>query len=197
MKALGIDPIHDTRETFRALVDAMSRPGTVRTGPAPMDHAVASTLLDHEVELATADRELREALEAAGRLTGADPANADVVHVTGEAGDAGERIRAAPRGTLKEPSDGATALCRVDGLDADASTDDDPVSDARAVDYNALRVSGPGVPDTRALGVAGLSADAADAIVDARSGYPRGVDVVLATERRVAALPRSVDLEVV
>jgi alpha-D-ribose 1-methylphosphonate 5-triphosphate synthase subunit PhnH len=196
VRALGIDPVHGTRETFDALVDAMSHPGTVRTAPEPADHAVLATLVDHEVTVATDDDELRESLAAEGRLAAAATGAAAFVHVAGDAAGAADAVRDAPRGALTEPSNGATVVCRVDGLDADVAPDD-PVADRRAVDYQSLRLAGPGVPGERTLGVAGLTGDVVDAVVEAGSAFPRGVDVVLTTERRVAALPRSIDLEVV
>ena len=67
MRRLGLDPVHDTRVTFRALCAAMSRPGTVETVPAPADYAVLATLVDHEVTLATADADLQAALRREGR----------------------------------------------------------------------------------------------------------------------------------
>ena len=79
MRALGIDPVHDTRRTFDGLLAAMSRPGTVHEVPAPADHAVVATLVDHEVTLSTDDPRLRDALAAQGRLDSAGHAAADVV----------------------------------------------------------------------------------------------------------------------
>ena len=56
MRALGLDPVHDTRRTFRALLDVLARPGTVAPAPVePADHAVLATLVDHEVGLHTED----------------------------------------------------------------------------------------------------------------------------------------------
>lgn len=213
MNALGIDPVHDTRATFRALVDAMSRPGTVQDGSAtPMDHAVVSTLVDHEVGIRTDDTELEEALAAEGRLTKATFDTADIVHVSG---DTDGRIRDVRRGTLKEPSDGATVIYRIDELTpeggdertangaTDPNEDDEPkpvngpTAEPRNDRYCLLELSGPGVPGTQTLGVAGLATADIDAIADAGSTFPRGIDVVLTTERRVAAVPRSADVEVV
>lgn len=201
MKALGIDPVHDTRKTFRSLVDATSRPGTVQEAPAaPADHAVLATLVDHEVGLATDDASLREALSAEGRLTTVPVDEADVVHVDGDAEDAPERIRDARRGTLKEPSDGATVVVTVAGLTGDAATDgaasDEPGESDSVGESRTLRLTGPGVPGARAVGVTRLSTGAVEGIVDAQSGFPRGVDVVLTADRRIAALPRSVEVEV-
>jgi alpha-D-ribose 1-methylphosphonate 5-triphosphate synthase subunit PhnH len=186
MRALGIDPVHDTRSTFRALVDAMARPGTVESVPVtPADHAVLATLVDHEVTIATEDDQLVEALSNAGRYEPAPLDGADLVHACGSTDG---RIVEAERGTLKEPSDGATAVYRVDGLVGAV----DEASDASVT----LRIAGPGVPGHRRLGVAGLPPAEADAVATLGESFPRGVDVVLTASDQVAALPRSVTLDV-
>lgn len=188
MRALGMDPVHDTREAFRATVDAMSRPGTVETVPtAPADHAVLATLVDHEVTLSSGDETLVRSLEREGRLTTAPFEQAAVVHVCGSTGG---RVRAARRGTRKEPAEGATVVYRVDDLSSAAAGANDESA-------TRIRVAGPGVPGSRTLTVAGLPAAEVAAIREAQSDYPRGVDVLLTADDRVAALPRSVELEVV
>lgn len=195
MRAVDVHPVHDTRATFRALCDAMARPGTVQAVPTSgrADRAVAATLVDHEVTFHTADDGLREALEAEGRYEPAEPTAADVVHADGVPR---WDVRELRRGTLVEPSDGATAIYRVDALASDAAEPGDVGT--------TVRLSGPGVPTDgsgadgggRRLGV-GLPAAECAAVAEAGSTYPRGVDAILATDDRVAAIPRSVGLEVV
>jgi alpha-D-ribose 1-methylphosphonate 5-triphosphate synthase subunit PhnH len=179
VRALGIDPVHDTRQTFDGLLSAMSRPGTVHTVATPADHAVVTTLVDHEVTLATEDGSLREALSDQGRLDTAPRDEADIVHGREHAG---WDIRECKRGSLVEPSDGATVVYRVDTLDDDATG-------------ATVTLSGPGVDGTAALSV-GLPESELSAIATAQADYPRGVDVIFTTADRVAALPRSVQLEV-
>jgi alpha-D-ribose 1-methylphosphonate 5-triphosphate synthase subunit PhnH len=178
VRALGIDPVHETRQTFDGLLSAMSRPGTVHGVPDPADHAAVATLVDHEVTLATDDGELRETLAEQGRLDSAPREQADIVHAREHAD---WDIRACKRGSLVEPSDGATVVYRVDTLGDDAGT--------------TVTISGPGVDGETMLSV-GLPERELSAVATAQSAYPRGVDVILATADRVAALPRSVHLEV-
>jgi alpha-D-ribose 1-methylphosphonate 5-triphosphate synthase subunit PhnH len=180
VRALGIDPVHDTRRTFDGLLEAMSRPGTVHAVPTPADRAVVATLVDHEVTLATDDRVVRNALEGRGRLDRAPREEADVVHARDPTG---WDVRGCKRGSLIEPSDGATVVYRVDTLVDGAG------------DGTTLTVSGPGVDGTATLSV-GLPEAELTALAAAQSEYPRGVDAVFATEERVAALPRSVSMEV-
>lgn len=181
MRALGIDPVHDTRQTFDSLLDAMSRPGTVQPVPAPADHAVVATLVDHEVTVATADERLRDALSGQGRLDSADPDCADIVHVRDHSAvDVGE----CKRGSLVEPSDGATVVYRVDSV-ASGRTDG-----------TTVRLSGPGVDGTVVLSVS-LPEWALSALAGAQTDYPRGIDAVFAATDQLVAVPRSVTVEVV
>lgn len=182
MRALGLDPVHDTRDTFRVLCDAMSRPGTVQQAPAvPADHAIAATLVDHEVSTHTDDEDIREGLSNQGRFDEAQPCEADIVHTHGvPSWDVGELAR----GSLVEPSEGATAIYRVESLSTDP--EDCPTT---------ITLSGPGVPDTRTASV-GLPAEELDAIAAAQSPYPRGVDAIFTADDRVVAIPRSVSMEV-
>ena len=183
MRALGLDPVHDTRATFRALCDAMSRPGTVQHVPGERgDHAVAATLVDHEVTVHTTDESLRAALAASGRLAAAHPTDADIVHADGVPS---WDIRDLDRGSLVEPSDGVTVLYHLE-----------QVSTVSRDGTTRLQLSGPGVPGTRAVSV-GLPADEVEALAEAQSTYPRGVDAILTAGNRIVALPRSVTLEVV
>ncbi|WP_440765514.1 phosphonate C-P lyase system protein PhnH [Natronorubrum sp. DTA7] len=180
MRALCLDPVADTRRTYRALVDAMSRPGSLESVSAtPADRAVLATLVDEEVTVRTADDSLGDALAAEGRRREAPIDSARVIHSTGSTEGA---IREAPRGTLKEPSLGATVVYRLEELGDGAAT--------------TVRLEGPGVRGSRTLGV-GLPAAELEAIGDAQADYPRGVDVVLTTTDRLACLPRSVTLEVI
>jgi alpha-D-ribose 1-methylphosphonate 5-triphosphate synthase subunit PhnH len=182
MRALGLDPVHDTRRAFDGLLEAMSRPGTVQSVPSPADHAVVSTLVDHEVTLATDDDALGEALSSQGRLDAATPETADIVHAHDHTG---WDVRECDRGSLVEPSDGATIVYRVDA-----------VTGGTREDCATAVLTGPGVDGTGRLSVS-LPAAELSALAEAQSGYPRGVDAIFAGGGRVAALPRSVTVEVV
>lgn len=161
----------------------MSRPGTVQQTPmTPADHAVAATLVDHEVSTYTDDDDLREQLSSQGRLTESQPSEADIVHTHGvPSWDVGELVR----GSLVEPSDGATAIYRVESL---STRPEDGLT--------TIIVSGPGVPDTRTASL-GLPAEEIDAIAAAQSTYPRGVDIIFTAADQVVSIPRSVSMEVV
>jgi alpha-D-ribose 1-methylphosphonate 5-triphosphate synthase subunit PhnH len=89
----------DTQRGFRALLSAMSRPGTVHLMPPGLP-LVLATLVDHEVRLAEVD----------------DPdwAEADFVLVRG--GDSYGELATARQGTFLDPSLGATAIYELDAV---------------------------------------------------------------------------------
>ncbi|MFB6296891.1 MAG: phosphonate C-P lyase system protein PhnH [Salinirussus sp.] len=175
MRALGLDPVGDTRAAFRGLCAAMSRPGTRQAVPEPADRAVLATLVDHEVTVATSDGKLLRALDREGRLSEAPPQAADILHARGVPE---WDVRDADRGTRIEPSDGATVVYRVGRWSGTEVT-----------------VRGPGVPGERDVEV-GLPAAELDRLAEASADYPRGVDAVFAAGGQVVALPRSATLEV-
>ncbi|MDR9429787.1 MAG: phosphonate C-P lyase system protein PhnH [Natronomonas sp.] len=180
MRALGLDPVHDTRRTFDGLLEAMSRPGTVQSVPDPADHAVVATLVDHEVTIATEDDRLADALAGQGRLERAPPAAADVVHAPHRTG---WDVRECERGTLVEPSEGATVVYQVESVCRGRD------------DWTTVTLSGPGVDGTGTLSVS-LPASELSALAASQADYPRGVDAVFAATDRVVAVPRSVRMEV-
>lgn len=198
----------------------MSRPGTIQQVPTTAaDRAVAATLVDHEIGFYTDDDELREALSDHGRLAVAPPEAAAIVHATGvPSWDTGDLAR----GSLVEPSEGATVIYRLDAMapaadvdsvvgadgDADADTgantdtdvgvDTDVGADVTPIDEGGLTtvtLSGPGIPDARSVRL-GLPAAQLEALAAAQSPYPRGIDAVFTAADRLVAIPRSVSMEV-
>jgi alpha-D-ribose 1-methylphosphonate 5-triphosphate synthase subunit PhnH len=163
------------------VLSAMSRPGTVEGAPERADYAVAGALVDHEVGFATDDKRLRAALSSTGRLEPVGPAEADIVHITDP--DAID-VTDCKRGSLVEPSGGATVIYHVDALAAGASGG-----------LSTLTLSGPGVDGTATLSV-DLPTSELAALAEAASAFPRGVDAVFATDDAVAAVPRSATVEV-
>lgn len=183
-----MDPVHDTRAVFQSMMTAMSRPGTIHDVPTePADHAVLATLVDHEVTLYSRDERVCNAFAAEGRYTEGPLGEADVVHV---ASGSDIDLSEAKRGTRKEPSAGATVVCRVQSVLGPNETP--PTANGKTT----VEITGPGVDGVQNFNIGGLSTSEVTAIREAQTDYPRGIDVVLASDTRVAALPRSVKLEV-
>ncbi len=179
------DPVAGAQESFRAILEAMSRPGRVlRVGavlvpPAPLDPATAAVLLT----LADADTPLWHdagaAAEAWLRFHGGcpivtAPAAARFVLACGEP----PRLGALDAGTDEAPEASATLILQLRGLR----------------EGEGWRLRGPGIATEHRLLAEGAPAWFAAEWEAQRRGFPRGVDVILCAGDRVAALPRGIAL---
>lgn len=178
------DSVADSQAVFRAVLDAMSRPGTVHAvqalaePPAPLHRATAAVLLT----LADADTPVwLDSAAAAARAWVAFHCGAPASGLA----DAAFAIALQPvdmaglhAGTDEAPERGATLVLQVAALG----------------EGQAWLLSGPGVQHEAALRVDGLPDGFADAWARNAALFPRGVDVVLCAGDRLAALPRTVAL---
>lgn len=184
---------------FRAVMDALARPGTVHRLPG--DDAAPPALLP---VLALADLGTQACVLA-------DSAEwADVVRAMTSAPAAGlsqaqlvtalrpvtsDELASLKTGTSAAPEDGALACLSVaslrplpDGAGPDgAGPDGDSAHGLRR-----LRLSGPGIPGTRDLMVAGLPPGFVAVRHHLTSGFPAGADLLLVTPcGDLAGLPRT------
>ncbi|MCA3322977.1 MAG: phosphonate C-P lyase system protein PhnH [Roseomonas sp.] len=179
------DPVLDAQASFRAILDAMSRPGRIQriaariTPPAPLCTAAGAALLS----LADADTPLW--LDA-----GAGVAEWLRFHcgapITGDIGSArfalacgaAPSLEALDVGTDEDPQLGATLILQVAGLVAGVG----------------WCLTGPGIQNEHRLRVLGAPADFITAWAQNHALFPRGVDVLLCAGDSIAALPRSVTI---
>jgi alpha-D-ribose 1-methylphosphonate 5-triphosphate synthase subunit PhnH len=180
------DPVTGAQTTFRAVLDAMARPGRicpVNSGlrpPAPLDEAtaaVALTLFDQETAICL-DAVMQAAAPwltfHAGSPTVADLGEADFVLAS--------RCPDLPQlqtGTDEAPEASATLILQIGALGSGA----------------AYRLAGPGLAAPFILRATGLPDDFAAIWHRNHALFPRGVDMVICAGNRLAALPRSVKLE--
>ncbi|SEO87966.1 alpha-D-ribose 1-methylphosphonate 5-triphosphate synthase subunit PhnH [Methylobacterium sp. ap11] len=182
------DPVHDAQGVFRAVMDALARPGTIQalaTGlapPAPLTPelaAVALALADADAPL-WLDAGLAESPAVAEFLrfhTGAritdDPAEAAFAVVSDAA--ACPTFDAFAQGTPAYPDRSATLVLAVATLSGD----------------EGWHLDGPGIRDSARLAASPLPADMPARLARNHAGFPQGIDLILAAPGRVAALPRS------
>ena len=180
------DPVGQAQICFRAVLDAMSRPGTLvsagegLTPPAPLDPATAAvllTLVDHDTPLwlDPASTTARDwiAFHCGAGFTDT-PAHAAFVLALTLPG-----LASLSPGTHEQPETAATLILQVSNLTFGAR----------------YRLRGPGLPATNILSVSGLPADFVEIWQRNRAGFPLGVDLVLCAGTTLAALPRSVTVE--
>lgn len=189
-EALGggfADSVHDAQRAFRAIMDAMARPGSLQTAkpvapPAPLCGLAGTVLLT----LCDSDTPvwLDPSLEGSGRVWEWIAFHTDAVRAS-NIGDAhfcvltGEtlasRMDAMAVGTQAYPDRSATAIVQVPGFCADP-------------DWS---LTGPGIRDRVAFKPEGLSDDFLEARARQSALFPCGVDLVFVSGAQLAALPRT------
>jgi alpha-D-ribose 1-methylphosphonate 5-triphosphate synthase subunit PhnH len=180
------DPVGEAQATFRAVLDAMARPGKLHAvgaglvAPAPLDSATAAVLL------ALIDNETPLWVDAAGDAARAWLAFHCGAAITDVLGDAAfalalslPALGALSAGSDEAPEDSATLILQVGAL-------------GRGARY---RLAGPGLREPAILTVDGLPGDFVAVWRQNHALYPRGVDVILCAGTTLTALPRSVSIE--
>ncbi len=179
------NPVAGAQATFRAVLDAMSVPGSLHqagaglTAPAPLDPATASvllTLVDGETPLYLDDRAEAAlgwiAFHCGAAFTEAARAR---FAVSLECPDFGTLDAGSDEG----PEESCTLILQVDALGSGA----------------VYRLAGPGLKSPIILRADGLPADFAACWAANHRLYPRGIDLILCAGTTITALPRSVRLE--
>ena len=179
------DPVTGAQTSFRALLDAMSRPGTQHEvaplrPPPPLGPAMAAallTLVDRDTPLwlddaSTAAREWL--LFHCGAQVTADPAAAAFA-----AAIALPSLGRFNPGSDAAPEESATIILQVPELGSGES----------------YRLSGPGLAAPSLLRIQGLPADFPAQWGVNHALYPCGIDLILCSGSRLCALPRSVSIE--
>lgn len=179
------DATHDAQAVFRAVLDALSRPGRLQTlaasdglqAPAPLSRgltAVLLTLLDAETSLHLDGPLASDTAWLYARFhTGVQPAAleaADFVAVrAAEASLEGLRL-----GTDEAPQHGATLIV-----------------DTTTLAGQSLVLSGPGIEHTQRIGLCGLSVEFWQRRIAQERLFPRGVDLLIVCGSQLIAVPRS------
>jgi alpha-D-ribose 1-methylphosphonate 5-triphosphate synthase subunit PhnH len=185
------DNVSSAQSTFRAVMEAMARPGSLQrvaagTGrpPALMSGAaaIALTLFDHDTPV-WLDPSLAAATDVSGWLkfhTGApvvEAASAASFALVADAGSLPDLDRFA-LGSGEYPDRSTTVILQVASLD----------------EGQAYDLRGPGIDGTARLCASIAPADFVERLsINARL-FPRGIDVVLVHDDRIVAIPRTTRL---
>jgi alpha-D-ribose 1-methylphosphonate 5-triphosphate synthase subunit PhnH len=180
------DPVAGAQSCFRAVLDAMARPGRVReagmdlTPPDPLAPATAAvllTLLDYDTPV-WLDRGAAAARGWIGFHCGSP-----IVPAIGACSFAVAltlpELATLPAGSHEAPECAATLILQVNAFGHGRT----------------YRLAGPGLRAPTLLSVDGLPAGFASAWQENHALFPRGVDIVLCAGTSLAALPRSVALQ--
>ena len=185
------DPVLDSQTVFRAVMDAMSRPGrlysasAIEDAPAPLHPATAAlcvTLVDHDTPLWVTPELRSETALAFLRFHCGCPivdAPGEAAFALAEAGTVPALSAFAP-GNDAYPETSTTVIVQTAGLKAEGGN---------------LTLKGPGIETTHTLSAAGLRDGLWDEWRENAFLFPCGVDLILVHGRTVAALPRTTTVE--
>ncbi len=180
------DPVLESQAVFRAVLQALSEPGTVHALEQPLQPPAGLHPSTARLLLALADFETPVWLapELAGDCarwvafhTGAPAAKSpgDARFAVVNAGDAAAPLALFDPGEERYPDKSATLFIQVAALDGGDS----------------VALSGPGIPDSRTIAPAGLGAEFWRQAAANQRRYPLGVDMLLVSGDRLLGLPRS------
>ncbi len=179
------NPVLDSQTCFRAVLDAMARPGTTHrvaapaNPPPPLGRAMAAavlTLVDQDTPV-WLDDDAGRARDWISFHCGAPPAPLEQAAFA-------LALRPVPMQRLHAGSDdapetGATLILQLASIGAG----------------QLFRLSGPGIETAAAFRAEGLPAGFAARWADNRALFPRGVDLVLCAGDCIAAFPRTLQIE--
>jgi alpha-D-ribose 1-methylphosphonate 5-triphosphate synthase subunit PhnH len=187
------DKVLSAQSTFRSVMDAMARPGSLQQAvaavgtPGPMMHgtaAIALTLFDHDTPI-WLDAEMSGTSEVAKWLkfhSGApvvdDPAICSFALIGN--GAALPDLSNFSFGTNEYPDRSTTLILQVDSLKHGS----------------AYELRGPGIDGTASLRAMIAPADLFDRLALNETMFPRGIDVVLVSGETIVAIPRTTRLAV-
>ncbi|WP_306142108.1 phosphonate C-P lyase system protein PhnH [Roseibium sp. MMSF_3412] len=187
------DPAHDAQACFRAIMNAMARPGTLQrlnTGtlmpPAPLTPvaaAIALTLFDYDTPI-WLDRTLMssEPVKAFLRFhTGAPIVSEPVEAAFALVADPKQLIPLASfnQGSAEYPDESTTVI--LSGQSFDTS--------------EKVILTGPGIKETASLAVNPVPPAFWDQVISNNRQFPRGIDLIFAGRTDIAALPRSTSVK--
>ena len=185
------DPVLDSQRVFRAVLDAMAHPGTIRDLALRLEPPPPLALATAAVALALLDFETPLWLDGAAGI----PAVAGFLRfhcgcpLTADRAAAAFAVVAAPAvmpplagfasGSDSYPDRSATLVIQVPSLSGG----------------EAWGLAGPGIPGSRGFAPAGLPAGFRSWLAANHALFPRGIDLIFTCGSAVAALPRTTRLE--
>lgn len=176
----------DSAHAFRAIMQAMARPGRVMdlsvdiAAPEPLlasTAAVALTLCDFQTPVWLAPELRSETVMHYLRFHTGAPITEDAslaLFVIAAAGQGLPPPSLLLQGTHEYPDRSATIVIQTAGFAP-----------------GTVALTGPGIRGSASFGVAGLEDGFWAAMAENHARFPTGVDVIFAAPRQVAALPRS------
>lgn len=181
------EPVFDSQSTFKAVMDAMARPGLIceiraaAVPPAPMGSAagaIALALCDHDTPVYLTPAMIEAGVQAwlafhSGALATGERSEAAFAFV--EAGTPLPPLSTFAAGTQEYPDRSTTVVFELPSLTGGQT----------------LVLEGPGIDGSAAISPQGLPPHLEAMWAENGALYPRGVDLVLAAGGAILCLPRT------
>lgn len=189
------DPVQQSQQAFRALLDAMARPGRITTvdtevghpeGLAPALAAALLTLADLDTPVWLGPGFDSETMKAWLRFHSGAPLAAKSDQAAFALLDAAQMpaLETFSFGTDESPERGATLLIQVQSLTGAPN------------DNGAMTWRGPGIKESVTMPFCGLDESLWRQRAALNIEFPRGVDLYLGCGRDLVALPRSTAISI-
>lgn len=171
------------QQVYRELLDAFSRPGSIKNINAyALDReayqAVLATLLDGEATLADTTQQLSEVDWSLLQAKSKAAEHAQFILVNGQQAPSLNPLL----GSLESPEFGATICIQVFDFE-------------KNIDSIALTLSGPGIDVQQDLCINGLHLAWLQQREQWNCNFPLGVDFILASPTEIVALPRTTKIQ--
>ena len=184
------DPVYDSQIVFRKILKVMSEPGTIKkirttlSAPAPMMKATAAiclTLMDFQSKVwldLPQDSEVAKYLKFhTGSKLVEHSSEADFVVFF----SAPDEFPPLNLGTDGNPETAATVIIQTKTLD----------------DTGKLKLTGPGIKKSRFLNAEKIPTSLWDHRSKVNSLFPRGIDIILTSNKKLTALPRTTKIKMI
>ena len=184
------DPVYDSQIVFRKILKVMSEPGTIKkirttlSAPAPMMKATAAiclTLMDFQSKVwldLPQDSEVAKYLKFhTGSKLVEHSSEADFVVFF----SAPDEFPPLNLGTDGNPETAATVIIQTKTLD----------------DTGKLKLTGPGIKKSRFLNAENIPKSLCDHRSKVNPLFPRGIDIILTSNKKLTALPRTTKIKMI
>ena len=187
------DPVFNAQSVFRAIMDALARPGSIAEfdgltdPPAPLTAttgSIAATLFDHDTRVwldpALARNEPVCAWLAFNTSAPHTDHPLDAHYAIVSEGASIPSLESFSQGTQEYPDRSTTVILQIEGLKGGRK----------------LTLTGPGIRKSGHIAPRGLPDHFVDQWQSNGARFPRGVDVLLAAPEGVIGLPRTVKISI-
>ena len=184
------DPVYESQIVFRKILKVMSEPGTIKkiknklSAPAPMMKATAAvclTLMDFQTKVwmdLPRGNEVSKYLKFHTGLKLVDHSSEADFLVFFSAPDEFPPLNL---GTDENPETATTVIIQTQSLD----------------DTGKLKLTGPGIKKSRFLNAESIPTSLWDHRGKANSLFPKGIDIILTSNKQLSALPRTTKIKMI